>query len=386
MSLLISDERGGLPSASGMTRIYHCPASFRLNKMEMPSSSEAADEGTMLHGVCERGIFRDNSVSYEEYIADIESLNTEQCSVVKFCKFTVEKFYDELIAKDESVLDFKEMRLVSKSGLFSGKADLTFVQLNYALVIDYKFGRGEVEPAEYNMQLATLAVLAMENYNVDTVDVAIIQPRAQDKDKRITKARFGLAQLHECKLAIDLACGEAVEAEHPRQKCGYWCKFCPSSYRCKAAHIEMAATADLVTAPACFAITASNARAMLERARIVGGYCADIIVAVKTFVIENPEADCGLELKAGINKRTLPDAVSVLEWLEKRLGRELTREEMIKLVSFKIGDLEDFLVETFKAAGDTLTKKDLYNQFGRELKEKGLVESVQYAPSLKIKD
>lgn len=28
--------RGGLPSASKMTRIFHCPASFRLNQGELP--------------------------------------------------------------------------------------------------------------------------------------------------------------------------------------------------------------------------------------------------------------------------------------------------------------------------------------------------------------
>ena len=42
--------RGGLPSASKMTQIVHCPASFRLNKDELPKpSSDAANEGTMLH-------------------------------------------------------------------------------------------------------------------------------------------------------------------------------------------------------------------------------------------------------------------------------------------------------------------------------------------------
>ena len=74
----IADARGGKPSASRMTRIYNCPASLRLNAMETPESSAAADEGRMLHRVMELSIKDANDAERAELDALLKSLNDEQ--------------------------------------------------------------------------------------------------------------------------------------------------------------------------------------------------------------------------------------------------------------------------------------------------------------------
>lgn len=49
------------------------------------------------------------------------------------------------------------------------------------------------------------------------------------------ECEYSKADIDAAREAINAACKEAIEAENPAQKCGYWCKYCPSSYRCKAA-------------------------------------------------------------------------------------------------------------------------------------------------------
>lgn len=53
---VLTDARGSLPSASAMTRIFNCPASYKLNAAETPETSAAAEEGRLLHRVMELAV------------------------------------------------------------------------------------------------------------------------------------------------------------------------------------------------------------------------------------------------------------------------------------------------------------------------------------------
>ena len=182
MTSKLADERDALPSASRMTRIFNCPASFQLNKMEMPESSTAAEEGSMLHRVCELTVKPEAFCSEKEraeLAALVKGMDDEQAQVVKYATSTVLSLAQEMEDADGVPIQRTlEERLWEKGKLFSGKGDVILFGSGRAPIIDYKFGRGDVEPAERNYQLSALAVLVHQNFGLDNVRAMRIRPRA----------------------------------------------------------------------------------------------------------------------------------------------------------------------------------------------------------------
>ena len=370
----IADARGGKPSASRMTRIYNCPASLRLNEMEMPESSAAADEGTKLHKCCELLLTHPHKQSPEERTkgnSEYFNLSDELRGFVDFAVTETVK------RRDVCELDFDlktEMRLWAKSGLFSGQGDVVILeqQLRRATIIDFKFGRGEVERAERNYQLAAMAVLVADNFDfVKSVRAMIIQPRALDKSRRITECEYSKADIDAARNAINAACKEALEAENPAQKCGYWCKYCPSSYRCKAAQEAISAQYKLAIATPNLTIGAHNARQMFERATLVKKYCDDVLAAVKNYIANNPDAQCGLVLAPGVKRAKLGDAAKVFEAVE---GLGITPEEFVNVCDVSISKLQSLYHDKRKLGNEKQTKKASDIEAKKLLEERGLLK------------
>ena len=380
----IADARGGKPSASRMTRIFNCPASLRLNDMETPESSAAADEGTRLHKCCELLLTHPHKQSSEERAkgnSEYFNLSDELRGFVDFAVTKVVKLRDacEYDCRLET-----EQRLWAKSGLFSGQGDVVLLeqQLRRATIIDFKFGRGEVERAESNYQLAAMAVLVADNFDfVDTVRAMIIQPRALDKSRRITECEYSKADIDAAREAINAACKEALEAENPAQKCGYWCKYCPSSYRCKAAQEAISAQYKLAVATPNLTIGAHNARQMFERAQLVKKYCDDVLAAVKNYIVNNPDAQCGLALAPGVKRAKLGDAAKVFEAVE---GLGITPEEFVNVCDVSISKLQSLYHDKRKLANEKQTKKASDIEAKKLLEERGLLKYTQTAPTLKL--
>ena len=380
----IADARGGKPSASRMTRIFNCPASLRLNAMETPESSAAADEGTKLHKCCELLLTHPHKQSPEERAkgnSEYFNLPEEQRGFVDFAVTKVVKL------RDACELDFDvktEMRLWAKSGLFSGQGDVVILeqQLGRATIIDFKFGRGEVERAERNYQLAAMAVLVADNFDfIKSVRAMIIQPRALDKSRRITECEYSKADIDAARDAINAACKEAIEAENPAQKCGYWCKYCPSSYRCKSAQEAISAQYKLAIATPNLTIGAHNARQMFERAQLVKKYCDDVLAAVKNYIANNPDAQCGLTLAPGVKRAKLGDAAKVYEAVE---GLGVTPEEFVNVCDVSISKLQSLYHDKRKLSNEKQTKKASDIEAKKLLEERGLLKYTQTAPTLKL--
>lgn len=383
--------RGGLPSASKMTRIFHCPASFSLNQGELPQpSSEVAAEGTLLHKVCELAAYPTDEEAQEERQKIEATLTPEQMSAVEFALEKLaeiqKRFKEKYGNYDVDAERRLELQTLDGKLLMSGKGDYIGYGGNRAFIIDYKFGRGYVEPAERNMQLAAMAALVWREYDVEAVDVYIIQPRAESAERRITAAVYGLEDLKTATQAIKEACFAALYADNPQQSVGYWCKFCESKYRCAAAQKVMDDESALVAKG--FEITPENVREIFEKAKFVGKMCVDIIKRCGEVVSANPDLETGLYFAPNSPTRSIPDTLGALRVVEEKLGRELTDGELCRLVQFKIGELEKFFTAEMKAANPDakITKKALAEAFGKALKERGLIEYSAKAPSLKVKE
>lgn len=376
--------RGGKPSASRMTRIYNCPASLRLNEMEMPESSAAADEGTRLHKCCELILTRPQNQSATQRAEGIEEYFNLSDDLRGFVDFAVT---ETVKRRDACELDFDlktEMRLWAKSGLFSGQGDVVILeqQLRRATIIDFKFGRGEVEPAERNYQLAAMAVLVADNFGfVDTVRAMIIQPRALDKSRRITECEYSKADIDAAREAINAACKEAIEAENPAQKCGYWCNYCPSSYRCRAAQMELAKQYELATSSAGFAIGKHNAVEMFRKATVVQKFCADVLAAIKAWVSDNPDHGTELVLQKGASRPKLGNAGDIYNAVES-VG--ITPDEFVGACDVSLAKLVALYHGKRKAVDNKQTKNASAVELKQRLNDNGLLSYTQNAPTLKL--
>lgn len=385
---VLTDARGSLPSASRMTRIFHCPASFQLNAMEIPETSSAAEEGRMLHRAMELAIQKFPEDIHEALRDDFDDVKSrlsdeQEQAFIAACWLVSRNVVDGFRAGDETGnVEFYEKRFWAKSKLFSGQGDAVFIKDNgEATIVDYKFGRGEVERAERNYQLAAMAVLVADNFDfVKSVRAMIIQPRALDKGKRITECVYTKDDVDAAREAINAACKEAIDAETPTQKCGYWCKYCPSAYRCKAAQDALNVQFKIATASPSFAIGKHNALDMFNKAVLVKNFCEAVLEKIKTFIANNPDADCGLELTKGARRAKLGDAAKVFEAVE---GIGITPEEFVNVCDVSISKLQSLYHDKRKLANEKQTKKASDIEAKRLLEERGLLKYTQTAPTLK---
>lgn len=384
----LTDTRGNRPSASRMTRIFNCPASFQLNAMEIPETSAAAEEGRMLHRVMELAVKLGNESEKPEFDALFAALTDEQRQAyLTAVKLVNDNVLCDFRAYNGDRMEVFEKRLWAASGLFSGQGDAVFIRDNgEATIVDYKFGRGEVEPAERNYQLAAMAVLVADNYGVEQIEkvrALIIQPRALDKNKRITECVYTKADVDAAREAINAACKEAIEYAQPRQKCGYWCNYCKSAYRCKTAQLEIAKQYAIATSTPTLAIGAHNVVEMFTKATVVKKLCDEILAAVKNFIVKNPDHGTALELAAGAKRSKLGDAGKIYDAV---CSIGITPEEFVEVCDVGLTKLQSLYFSKRKIVNEKQTKKASDFEVKDLLESKGLLTYTQVAPSLRLKE
>lgn len=167
----MSDERLGLPSASGIERVIACPGSVALCKdIPKPEPGQAAIEGTIIHSILEGQNVPDAT---PDQLWTADKLKEIADQVVR--KFSMHLGSDVKLCQ-------AELRMVlendKKKVVMTGKPDVIFSASfgddQVGLVLDYKTGQ-VIVPAKDNAQLAALAVMAAAKYGLQDVYAAIIQ-------------------------------------------------------------------------------------------------------------------------------------------------------------------------------------------------------------------
>ena len=216
-----ADVRRGKPSASGLERIALCPGSWKLESLcEEATKSDAAAMGTRLHAHLENGTTPDDA---------------EESDAVEWCRETELKIVRHLFPSGARVM--RELRWWSQAGDFSGQGDSVYTDGVTALVLDYKFGRGDVTEPARNWQLKGLAVLAFEQLGVQNVVVGILQPfvsRAMPTLRQYNRADF--VGLRDSISAVIRATREPNAPLHPGVK---QCNYCKASANCPALRLTV---------------------------------------------------------------------------------------------------------------------------------------------------
>lgn len=346
-------------SPSGMERIAACPASVRMSE-GLPSlpASEDASEGTRLH----------RAVSHGEKAG----LDYEQMELVDRCNALAM----ELRGEDGRV--YREERISVMGSNFEeitfGTADCLIVRPDKLIIMDFKFGRNEVEEAANNLQLATYAVGAAQMHGVSVVECHVFQPRINHHSV------YTFTDIPAVLSSIENIIEESKSPEwifNPSEKT---CQYCRAKFSCipclKALQVLPAITEK--------DSTEALAKAMpdLIPAAKQAKKIADAILDKAKDLITSGVAVEGYYLKDGNEVRSIADIAQGFELVKNAYG--VSYDEYLNLCSIKVGKLEELCVGKQKSRVEAEGGKLLLKNAKREFEEvtKSVVVKTQNAPSL----
>lgn len=215
--------------ASSMYRWSKCPGSVRLSQGIESVSSKYAEEGTRAHEIASEWLLL-GSPPDRIIGEDSEGMEAVQ-TYVEFVQETAKGA--ELFV--ERRFDLSKLH----PGLF-GTADAVVYQrrTKRLLVIDYKHGSGVAVEVTKNPQLLYYglgAMLSFPNFQVETVELVIVQPRCDHSEGPIRRWEIPSWDLLEFSAdLIDFA--KATEKPDAPIVPGNHCRFCPAAGICPGMH------------------------------------------------------------------------------------------------------------------------------------------------------
>lgn len=228
----MNDPRSGLPSASKLERIQHCPGSHLFEKRlkDLPTDpDEMAEQGVRVHLARETG--NTLELNAEEFELYQSGLRYEQRLLEKW-KSTWG------FADDEVKEGPRELRLwihdYTLNPVGSGQLDVHFLCRNYAHIIDWKVGfLNHLAGATGNHQLRMQAVLLwLEHPHLENIRVAFAKPRFEKSE--LDYADYTPIDLQYSLDSILLALWWATQPDAPRSA-GLHCRYCPAKAHCPEA-------------------------------------------------------------------------------------------------------------------------------------------------------
>lgn len=365
LQALSTDDRRGMISCSSLARIFACPASFNLEKFvktHYPDKSFDTDDsrrGDRLHKAMQTFGTRNQ---------DLSDVKRDEVEFLEFChsKFlSVLKDYAQLDA-DSGV--FVERRLWA-GGVLSGQIDKAIVseKLKRAEIFDWKFGTQPVPPAAENLQMAGYALLAFENFEVDTVVVHIVSPCAFGK--KYSSVAYTREMEPELSRQITIALAKAYKEDAPyASDIGAHCQFCIAKTICKKQLENCTAIMNndqqIVLSPQDFSLTIENFDQITEKLNI----CSDRIKAATRLIEQLKEAHYNFardnienlpnyEFKAGSESFKVDDMAEFLQSLHSRIPA-IDEAKFLKFLSVSKSAMDEMVKTEGKIKAKDL--KDFY--------------------------
>jgi hypothetical protein len=225
----IADERRGLPSASGMDRVYNCPGSRALEKdAPKEAPTDEALEGTEIAEALET--------------ANDEGLDEQGRAIAKRLADMEAKAIDDWCAEKQlppsaTVLHREERFWIydrrTLNPISSAKPDVVATNHKAALTINHKTGYIEVPHARTNIQSRIEALSVWHSFDGEITDVraAIAQFRFRGK---FSATDYDLNFLNMAERELELGLWRSENSDAPRVP-GFWCKYCRAKGFCPEA-------------------------------------------------------------------------------------------------------------------------------------------------------
>lgn len=229
-----------LLSPSSAMRWLNCTASPRLEAMFPEETSAFAEEGTLAHAYCARGLkkYIKQVTTGEDY--EINSL--KQYHTGEMDEYTQE-YIDTVTAQLEKARKktkdaqlFVEVRLDFSKYIPEsfGTSDAVIINDGTMEVVDFKYGKGVKVNAENNPQMMIYALGAYERfsfeYDIKDISMTIIQPRIGNYST-FTISVKDLLKWSEVTLVPK---SKEAFSDNGIQKAGDWCRFCKARHTCVA--------------------------------------------------------------------------------------------------------------------------------------------------------
>lgn len=241
---MAEERQHAILSASSALQWVHCPPSAMLCEQFPDSPSEAAQEGTLAHSICElklRKLFVEPGMSDRTFKSSHNKIKKEP-----LYKPEMERYTDEYVDYVKTIvygyettpyiaiekrLDYSH---IAPDGF--GTGDGVILAGSDLHVIDFKYGQGIGVSAEGNFQLSLYALGALKAYgmiyHIERVFLHIVQPRRNNFSKWETYPRY----LVDWSIAVVAPAAQLAIRGEGDFKQGYWCDkcFCDAAGTCKA--------------------------------------------------------------------------------------------------------------------------------------------------------
>jgi CRISPR/Cas system-associated exonuclease Cas4 (RecB family) len=336
-----TDERASLPSASSAGRYAACPGSFMLEQQAPPGTTSAdAAIGNRVHA------------ALAGEIATVDLSDDEQRLVELCTEQEVALLRDTFGAV--LVGSIRERRLWALDDDFnrawSGKPDVVLLANGRALVIDYKTGRGAVEPAEGNMQLRALAVLVAEQFGPQSVTVAIIQPLAG----KPSVCHYNAEALKQATAEIGYTMARIKLPNQPRNPSPGACKYCRAKEICPEARGEVTKLPELAKRDGReLVMSPAEIADFLARAKVVEDVIESVRAKAKR-VLEDGGEIPGWSLKPGAVRESITKPETVFGRFIQAGG---TSEQFMPAVKLTKSELKAAVKVATGAKGKELDAK-----------------------------
>ena len=215
---------------SGLGRVKLCPGSVALSEkliregVGKGTGSPEAMEGTMLHKCVE-----DNDID--------RNLNEEQISAVQKCiDYKSDRVY-QAYPNSDTFESHNEKSLHLWDGeegfghLLSGTIDFLAFEGDSGFIVDWKFGRLPLPEVSVSLQLACYSAMAMQRYDLKTVDAFVYMPRGGWE----YHIRFDGGAEYIVENIIKPVIREAEEENAKRESSFEACHYCPAILHCPEA-------------------------------------------------------------------------------------------------------------------------------------------------------
>lgn len=389
MDDVISDSRGNRPSASMLHRIYACPNSWLLEqKFPTDTKTETAERGTKIHLALEK--------------ESPEGLTDEEQDMYFSClDVVVNNFLHKVLPTPDSFYETeRELRMWSKSALYSGKADVIFSwdetldgeNIRVAAIADYKTGNIPAEPVEENKQLQALAALYWQNNKrADNekwkIYAAIIQPLCSHSPRILELNNQDLLEISE---ENDKVCKRAVTGEGSSgfRITTHGCRYCKAKSICPDMRkkIEQLRAFDYDGASSeqkqDAYIYGNMAKAAIDE--LMAKIKAEVIQAHDSYQ-ESPFPK--LKYKNGVTRATLQntrEAISKIEAILAPMQDEGNKLSLLDYATISKSGIEKFARNVLSSEENKKNRKDFIASLIEELDKGGFFVYSTTSPSVVI--
>lgn len=323
-----------LLSPSSSHRWLSCTPSAVLETEFENKSSNAAEEGTAFHALCEHKLKKALRRRSKRPVSAFNSDEMEEHSdaYVEFVLEQLEKA--KQTCSDPLVLIEQKLDLSDFVPSSFGTADCLMVSDDTLHIMDAKYGLGVLVDAERNTQLMCYGIAALSVYeslyDIKEVSLSIFQPRRENV-QTWTVSVEELKSWAENELKPKAQMAAKGEGEYCP---GEWCQFCRAAVKCRARAAEKLRIAEeeFKRPPL---LTDSEIEALLPILPDITKWAEDISAYALEVAVNHGKEWNGFKVVEGRSNRKFADEAAVAEAAKEHGYTDIYRQSLITLTDME---------------------------------------------------